>query len=494
MNAEPALTLPRSGHPPHSVRVLLWVVAAVTGIEFIETGMVTFAAAPIMGGLGIDARGFAMAWTVYGVGAIFMLYKHQWVVERIGYRDFILASLGVFALGALLCATAAGPGQFTLGRALQGAAGATFFTAGRMQINRLPETARFSGLLTFIGTLLGGAAIAPVLAAGLIAAGGWQAIFWVMLPLAAGLAAFLAPRLPRDTVAPEARSHEHWGWLIGLVVAVFALQYSIQALQFSLFSAPLPVLAIGMAAIVALSLFAARQWRRERPLIDYRKLFQQRYLLGILFYFGGYFLIGLSGFLMPILFQHGLGLDMGSTAWILSGAMACSVLTALAHAGLARHWPRLRPFMLVGLALISGGSLWLGHSAATGDWHALLLPAFLTSLALPLYMGPVAFGTFVRIEPAVFSHAYQVKNIVRQLGLSSAITSGTVLLEWRYAAHLAPDSTPGEWTTRLPDSLTTPLASPTSPALALACADAFIACGVLAGGIFLVVALQRAFR
>jgi len=87
-----------------------------------------------------------------------------------------------------------------------------------------------------------------------------------------------------------------------------------------------------------------------------------------------------------------------------------------------------------------------------------------------------------------------VKNIVRQLGLSSAITSGTVLLEWRYAAHLAPDSTPGEWTTRLPDSLTTPLASPTSPALALACADAFIACGVLAGGIFLVVALQRAFR
>ena len=37
MNADPALTLPRSGHPPHSVRVLLWVVAAVTGIEFIET-------------------------------------------------------------------------------------------------------------------------------------------------------------------------------------------------------------------------------------------------------------------------------------------------------------------------------------------------------------------------------------------------------------------------------------------------------------------------
>ncbi len=204
MNADPALALPRANHSSLSVRDLLWVVAAVTGIEFIETGMVTFAAAPIMGGLGIDARGFAMVWTVYGVGAIFMLYKHQWMVERIGYRNFILASLGVFALGALLCATAGGPGQFTVGRALQGAAGATFFTAGRMQINRLPETARFSGLLTFIGTLLGGAAIAPALAAGLMAAGGWQAVFWVMLPLAAGLAAFLAPRLPRDTVAPEA--------------------------------------------------------------------------------------------------------------------------------------------------------------------------------------------------------------------------------------------------------------------------------------------------
>lgn len=494
MNADPALALPRANHSSLSVRDLLWVVAAVTGIEFIETGMVTFAAAPIMGGLGIDARGFAMAWTVYGVGAIFMLYKHQWMVERIGYRNFILASLGVFALGALLCATAGGPGQFTVGRALQGAAGATFFTAGRMQINRLPETARFSGLLTFIGTLLGGAAIAPALAAGLMAAGGWQAVFWVMLPLAAGLAAFLAPRLPRDTVAPEARSREHWGWLIGLVVAVFALQYSIQALQFSLFSAPRPVLATAAVAIAALTLFAARQWRREHPLIDYRRLFQQRYLLGILFYFCGYFLIGLGGFLMPILFQHGLGLDMGSTAWLLTGAMSCSVLAALAHASLARHWPRLRPFMLIGLALICVGNLWLGLSAGTGDWRSLILPALLTGLALPLYMGPVAFGTFVRIDPAVFSHAYQVKNIVRQLGLSSAITSGSVLLEWRYAAHRAPGSAPGEWTTLLHDSLATASTSPTSAALAQACADAFTAGGALAGAIFLVVAFQRAFR
>lgn len=73
----------------------------------------------------------------------------------------------------------------------------------------------------------------------------------------------------------------------------------------------------------------------------------------------------------------------------------------------------------------------------------------------------------------------------------SAITSGSVLLEWRYAAHLDPGSPSGEWITRLHDSLAVPLAS---PALAQACADAFMACGVLAGGIFLIVAIQRAFR
>lgn len=486
------MPLSPSDDRPVSIRGLLWVIAAVTCVEFFETGMVTFSAAPIMGGLGLRAEDFAFAYTVYGVCAIFMLYKHQWVVERVGYRDFILASLGVFAVGAVLCATADGLTQFAAGRALQGMGGATFFTAGRLQINRLPAEARFAGLLVFIGTLLGATAISPLAAAGLITLGGWQAPFWAMLPLTAAVAWIAGPRLDRDTTPPEARSEEHWGWLLGLVVAVFALQYSIQGLQFELLSNPGQVLATGAASVIALTVFAARQWKRERPLIDYRGLFQLRYLFGIAFYFCGYFMIGLIGFILPILFQHGLGQGMTTTATVLSASMSCSVIAALAHVALARRWPRLRPFMLTGLALMAAGALWLGQSAAVTSWQQLLVPALLVGMAIPVYMGPVAFGTFTQIAPKVFSHAYQVKNIVRQLGLSSAIAVGTVMLEWRYAGHLDASHTGLDWAARFLHG--TPAGAVHTAALAQACADAYTACGLLALALIPVVALQRVFR
>lgn len=492
MSQPSTLALPLPTSSSRHVRGLLAMISAITCVEFLETGMVTFAAASIMSGLGLGAEAFAFAFTLYGVAAIFMLYKHQWMVERLGYRNFILGSLAVFALGAVLCATADGLGQFAAGRALQGASGATFFTAGRLQMNRLPESARFSGLLVFVGTLLGAVALSPLAAAGLIHLAGWRTLFWAVLPLCALVALVAGPRLSREITPPEARSEEHWGWLLGLAVALFALQYALQAAQFTLFDAPGQVFAVGAASVGALTVFAVRQWKRERPLINYRGLFEPRYMAGLLFYFCGYFLMGLSGFLLPILFLHGLQLDMLHGAAILSGSLACSLIGALSHATLARQHARPRVFMLTGLALVALSCLGFGRWAGAGDWHLLLAPSLLVGLSIPFFVGPVAMGTFVHIAPSVFSHAYQVKNIIRQLGLSLAVTAGTLLLQWRYARHLDPQHPGLDWAAPLLHGQ--PGLPAHAAALALASGDVFNLCA--AGVLILmgVVAVQRVFR
>jgi hypothetical protein len=148
--------------------------------------------------------------------------------------------------------------------------------------------------------------------------------------------------------------------------------------------------------------------------------------------------------------------------------------------------------MLTGLALMATGTLWLGQSATVTGWQQLLVPALLAGLAIPLYMGPVAFGTFTQIAPKVFSHAYQVKNIVRQLGLSSAIAVGTLVLEWRYAGHLDAGHAGIDWAARFLHGA--PAGALHTAALAQACADAYTACGLLALALIPVVALQRVFR
>lgn len=479
--------------PPPSARMLAGI-AAITSVEFFETGLVMFSASPIMAGLSLIPEEFALAYTLYGVAAIFMLYKHQWMVERLGYRDFILGSLLVFALGGILCATATGVDQFTLGRILQGAGGATFFVAGRMEINRLPPESRFQGLLCFVGSLLGASAIAPVAAALLLGLGGWRALFWCIVPLAITVALIAGPHLSRATVAPGERSEEHWGWLLWLVLGIFGLQYAIHEIPSASNAARSPAFVMGAASAAALTLFAWRQWKKDRPLIDYRSLLQWRYLLGLTLYFFGYFMAGTSGFLLPIFFREGLGLPLTTTALVLSFGLFGSVAAAMLHAAVARRRPRPLAFMMTGLALYAIVCLAFSQARLLSDWHLLLVPVLLSGIAVAFFFGPVAFGTFTELPPKVFSHGYQVKNIVRQLGISSSIALSTMALQFFYARRLAalPEGFHPEWAQAL-HGLSDASAGLVAP-LTLACSDLFFVLALCALPVALLVMWQRTFR
>ena len=463
-----------------STPAILRAIAAVTILEFLETGMVTFAAGPIMAGLDARTEDFALSFTVYAAAAIFMLYKHRWVAERVGYRTFTLGSLLVFALGAVLCATADGIDRFTVGRALQGAAGATFFTAGRMEVNRIPPERRFQGVLTFIAALLGATALAPLAAAWLTEALGWRALFWAVVPLCIAVALMAGPHLSRAITPARERSSEHWGWFLILAGALLSLQYAVQEAQFSLLTTPWRIVAFGLPACAILSAFAWRQWHKERPLIDYRALLHWRYGLGIALYFIGYFMAGASAFLLPIFAQQALGLPMLTTGALLTLAFLGGLLAAMAHAFMFRRWPRFRPYMLAGLAFCLSSWVLLGFVEPTAGWMALLLPAALGAASSAFFFGPVAFGTFIEVDEKAFSHAYQVKNIVRQLGLSTAFAASAATLEWRFTEHLhegAPSPT-----------------DPVTHALFAASNDTFIGLALLVLPVALLVWRQRTFH
>lgn len=473
-----------SALPASALRPTLVAIGAITCVEFVENGMAMFAASQIVAGLGLTAGEFALAYTLYGVGAIVMLYKHRWMVERLGYRRFAALSLLALALGSLLCGLADGLPLFACGRLLQGLGGATFFTAGRMAINELPETARPLGMLTFIGSLLGGSAVAPLLAGVLLELAGWRALFLAILPLTALSAAFGLRCLPERLTPPAQRSREHWGWLLWMCLGVFGLQFAIQA--FGTGSAGLR----GIAALAGISMlvllaFAWRQWRNERPIIDYRALFQWRYLLGLGLYFCGYALIGASGLMVPIMLHSGLGLPLLLTAAIASGGMLFSVGMALGHVALTRRWPRHRLYMLGGLAFYGLGCLLLALNDGSARGQVLLAVLGL-SLGVPLFVGPVAMGTFAELHARVFSHGYQVKNIVRQLGLSSSVAGLSWLL---HRLEVDPDflSRALELLPLAPDfgsGLPAPLAASKLIFTALAAGIAPIACLVLGQRIF----------
>lgn len=100
-----------------SNRLLYATIFLLSLTEFLQAGMTAFAAAPIMGELGIGPEEFSLVAAVYASVAILAISMQRWFVERIGARRFVQISAAISVLGSLLCATSVDLQSFLAGRA-----------------------------------------------------------------------------------------------------------------------------------------------------------------------------------------------------------------------------------------------------------------------------------------------------------------------------------------------------------------------------------------
>ena len=155
------------------------------------------------------ATGYAMFF-----GGLLMLGAR--LGDRYGHRRTILASLAVFALGALVAATAPSVLALAAGRCLQGAAAAASVPSAL----RLLTTITAEGPARQRAIAAWSAAGAAAGASGFVVGGivtdltSWRVIFWAYLPLAAALAAVIAVSVPRDGARRQAESLNLAGSLI----------------------------------------------------------------------------------------------------------------------------------------------------------------------------------------------------------------------------------------------------------------------------------------
>jgi DHA2 family multidrug resistance protein len=212
--------VPNKAPPP----ALLVTIFLLTALEFLQAGMIGFAAGPIMGEIGASPEEYSLSAAVYACVAIATISKHRWLVERLGWRVFVLASLGTFIVGCLICASGHSYDAFVIGRAVMGLGGAAFMTSGRVIINRIaPGPFRFTGIKFFATGLASGIAVAPGLAAFVVAHDEWRGIFGIFIAVAllAGCASALS--LPNQPVERDLRSQSHPVVFMALASGSFVL-------------------------------------------------------------------------------------------------------------------------------------------------------------------------------------------------------------------------------------------------------------------------------
>ena len=186
----------RSFRPPAGVQPLCLVqfldVMGVTVVVTALPSMLTSLGAPSSSG-GLVATGYAMCF-----GGLLMFGAR--LGDRFGHRRMILASLAVFAVGALMAAAAQSVVLLTTARCIQGAAAAVSVPSALRLITTVtragPERQRSLAWWSAAGASAG---VSGFIVGGMVTdLVGWRAIFWAYLPLLLVLAPVILRTVPAD--------------------------------------------------------------------------------------------------------------------------------------------------------------------------------------------------------------------------------------------------------------------------------------------------------
>lgn len=250
-------------------RTPVWGLTAAflgTFIALLDLTIVNVALPRMQADLGTDLTG--VQWIVDSFAltlAAFML-SGGLLGDRLGRKRTYLSAIGVFCVGSLVCALADSLGVLITGRVVQGLAAAVIVPGALSLIGRFaPDPAARGRLMGLWGMVASLAVIAgPLLGGVLVDQIGWEAIFWVNLPLGAlAIAAGIGGLV--ESADPEHASFDPAGQLLA-VIALGALAYG--AIETRDLGANLPIVLCAAAVCVAAVIgFVMVERRVDRPML-----------------------------------------------------------------------------------------------------------------------------------------------------------------------------------------------------------------------------------
>lgn len=258
---------------------------------------------------GLHANNGDLQWIVAGYTAVFaaLLLPAGILGDRYGRRRMLLSGTTLFGIASLVAAEAGSPGQLIAARAVMGVGGAVIMPLSMSIIPSLfGEEERSRAIAITSGAMAAGLPLGPILGGYLLNHFWWGSVFLINVPVAAVSFVLIAVCLP-ESQDPSAPSLDLAGTLLtvtGLGVMIYG------AIRVSAHGWGDPTVLTAIAAGLAfLAVFALRQLRAERPMMDLALFRNRTFLWGtVAATFGSLVMMG-GLFMIPQYLQVVLGTD-----------------------------------------------------------------------------------------------------------------------------------------------------------------------------------------
>ncbi len=411
-------------------------------VNFLQVGMIAFAASPLMGELGVSPQEYSLSTAAYAAVAVVTISKQRWLVERIGWRNYIHASLLIFFLGCLLCYNSTDFTSFLIGHVTMGFGGAAFMAGARILVTLLPAgVSRFQGVKIYAYGLTIGMALSPFLAARLFIDASWNDLFLILMGLcvlAAICAYFCLPGIPSKE---EVRSQSHPYFLMALATGSFLTLYALDSGSYEFYSNTVLVSVILLLGLTSIYYFIRSMIRHHHrsPLLSMKRIFNsKKYRSGILVFFICYLIMGSNSYFLPQILEKGLGFGWGTVGNYYGFGLTSMVFGVWLQMKLFPKMPNGKKYFLVGFFCISSYGLMMSNVSSSADLQTYILPAIMLYGLFGIFLqGTTAAKSFSELEhdSTMFSHAQQFKNMVSQIGQSMGVALASIGLQWRTTVH-----------------------------------------------------------
>ncbi|MBO8190450.1 MFS transporter [Streptomyces oryzae] len=369
-----------------------------------------------------DASVSGLQWVVdaYALVLAALLMLSGSTADRLGRRRVFRWGLTLFVAGSLLCSLAPGLGWLVAARALQ-AVGGSMLNPVAMSIitNTFTEPRERARAIGVWGGVVGiSMAAGPLLGGLLVDASGWQAIFWVNVPV--GLAALLLTTLfVPESRAPRARRVDPVGQLL-MAGLLGSLTYGIIESPHSGFTSPLVLgcLTAALACLVALPVYESR---RAEPLIDPRFFRSVPFSGATLTAVCAFAALGGFLFVTSLYLQEVRGMSALRTGLCMLPMAAMTLVCApLSGRLVGTRGPRL-PLLVAGAGTAAAGVLLARTTSADVSLWVLFAGYVLFGVGFGLVNAPITNTAVSGMPRAQAGVAAAVASTSRQVGSSLGV-------------------------------------------------------------------------
>jgi EmrB/QacA subfamily drug resistance transporter len=404
-----------------------WLVATALFMEQLDATIVNTAIPSIAASLQVTPLSLKSVVTSYILGLAVGIPVSGWMADRYGTRRVFGIAIAIFTLSSVLCGLAASVPMMVAARLLQGLGGAMMMPVGRLAIIRTFPKSELLGAMNFviipalIGPLLG-----PTVGGLIVHWASWRAIFFVNVPV--GLAAlYLVYRYMPDYRGHEQRPLDVVGLILfssGTAILSWLLEvfgeHSLSPLSAALWLA----LSLGLLAAYVLHANSA-----PYPLLRLALLRVRTFRISVM---GGFVTrLGVGGlpFLLPLLYQIGLGLPAWQSGLLMMPTAAAAMgMKLVASKVLARFG--YRQVLVVNTVCIG---ITIGLYALVGPgtpiWAIIaigVLQGFFNSLQFSS-MNTLAYAD---IDQRDSSMASTISSSFQQLSMSFGLATGSLVTGW----------------------------------------------------------------